>query len=503
MTLETIIEELKFCYGDKLDSFMGGDINLLPEDEIRKKFNEHCEKNKISIPVYDLFEKYQETNILINTPDGYNEIGDLYIKKPRDIYNIKLVDGDEGYSSCDHLFETPKGWIKAEKLSNDDFILTKKGFQKIKTIRKTTRIEEVYDFEVLHPNHRYWSGDGLSSHNSGKSFLALSICREAQKKGYSVIYLDSEASISPEFVERLGVDPKNFVIVPVVTIQETANVIANLVKSFKEEKEKTGSAPKVILVLDSLGNLSSDKEVEDMIAGDNKVDLTRQRLAKGLFRANGNELAKLKIPYIVTTHTYDAIGSYVPSKTIAGGEALKYNASVILELSTSKLDDKESEDKTKQKNIDAVKTGVIVTCKPIKQRFCKPIKVKFQIPFYKKPNPYVGLEPYINWDSCGIMRGKCLTEKEYNKLSDSEKETCKKFELNGELFYGFPKETARTIVSKRLGERPLASIFTDEVITDEVLKELDENVIKPTFQLPNNFENDDIDEMIDNVIKDN
>ena len=338
------------------------------------------------------------------------------------------------------------------------------------------------------------------SFGTGKSFLALSICREAQKKGYSVIYLDSEASISPEFVERLGVDPSNFVIVPVVTIQEAANIIANLVKTFKEEKEKTGSTPKTIMVLDSLGNLSSEKEIEDMVSGDNKVDLTRQKLAKGLFRANSNELAKLKIPYIVTTHTYDTIGSYVPSKTIAGGEALKYNASVILELSTSKLDDKESDENAKKSGAEAVKTGIIVTCKPVKQRFCKPIKVKIQIPFYKKPNPYVGLESYVSWDSCGIMRGKCLSEKEYNKLSDTEKTFCKPFELNGEQFYGYPKDTARTIVCKHLGERPLASLFTSEVLNDDVLHELDEKVIKPTFQLPNNFADNDIDEAIDSVI---
>ena len=133
--------------------------------------------------------------------------------------------------------------------------------------------------------------------------------------------------------------------------------------------------------------------------------------------------------------------------------------------------------------------------KPAKSRFCKPIKVKFQIPFFKKPNPYVGLEQYITWEACGIMRGKCFNEKEYDKLKDNEKAQCKSFVYKEETLYALPKDTARTLVVTHLGgEVPLVDLLTSKVMTDELLHHLDETVIRPLFELPTQDSNDDIDE---------
>ena len=159
-----------------------------------------------------------------------------------------------------------------------------------------------------------------------------------------------------------------------------------------------------------------------------------------------------------------------------------YNASITIELSAAKLDDKENDNAAKQKagTDNAVKTGVLVTAKPVKNRFARPIKIKFGIPFYKNMNPYIGLEQFMTWDNSGVCRGNLITQKDYDKLSEADQ----------------PKDTARGIVVKHLGKQvSFIDFYTNEVFTDEFLKSLNENVIKPLFQLPDRNSFEDIKEL--------
>ena len=194
-----------------------------------------------------------------------------------------------------------------------------------------------------------------------------------------------------------------------------------------------------------------------------------------------------------------------------------FNASIIFTLTKSKLTDKDSEDHVKKQGIEATKIGIVVTVHPFKQRFARPIKVQIHIPFYKKPNPYVGLEKFASWDSCGIVRGKTHTEKEYEKLKDSEKKVCFRWEgfnletdpngkvikvPNGKVWVE-PRDTATKLVCKHLGgEIPIGELFTEKVFTEEVLRELDEKVIKPTFMLPSIESLDDLAEITKEIMLD-
>jgi len=325
----------------------------------------------------------------------------------------------------------------------------------------------------------------VAEESSGKSYLALSICRNAQAMNYDVVYMDSEGSIDVDFVTRLGVDTSRFRLQPVNTIEEVNFILSKIVESYDETIKENLKPPKIIIVLDSLGNLTSEKESSDTKDGNDKRDMTKQQAIRKLFRVNGMKLAKYGIPMVVNGHLYEKIGSYIPGKEVAGGGGLKYNVSIMFMLSKSKLDDKEAEQSAKDKNIDAVRVGVTITVIPIKQRFARPIKVQIHIPFYKKPNPYVGLEKFVSWDACGIIRGKALTQKEYSKLEESEKKKCKEFEGENGVLYALPKDTARTLVCKHLkGEVPLSELFTDKVFTQNVLRDLDNNIIKNVFQLP-------------------
>lgn len=330
----------------------------------------------------------------------------------------------------------------------------------------------------------------------GKSYLALSICRNAQKKGYVPIYMDSEGAIDREFVSRLGCDSKRFIIKQVTTIREVSTFMANTLKALLEVPEE--SRDKVIFVLDSLGNLTSDKELGNTLEGATTRDMTKQQEVKALFRTNATAMAKADAPMIVCTHSYQTMDLFSRS-VLSGGSGIQYNSSVTLLLSTAKLDDKTSDKIAEKKTGEFLKTGVIVTAKPEKSRFTIPQKVQFQIPFFKAPNPYIGLEPYLTWENSGIMRGKILYQKEYDKLSDSDKETCQNM-TDSECVecYAFPKITSNKIIVKHLGkEVPLTELFSGEVMTDDILHKLDEEVIRPLFELPSQDSMEDLKEMFE------
>jgi RecA/RadA recombinase len=325
---------------------------------------------------------------------------------------------------------------------------------------------------------------------TGKTFIAMSIVRNAQKMGYTPIYFDSEGAIDIEFVQKLGVDVSNIRLQPVNTVEEFSHIAAQITNNFEDLKAKGETPPKVMVVLDSLGNLTSEKEKEDTTKGDNKRDMTKQQAIRKLFRVNGMQFAKHGIPFIINNHVYDSMSMFSP-KEVSGGGGVKYNASIIFMLGKGKLKDAEGEKEATKKNVEAVRVGVTIFVSPIKQRFARPIKVQFHIPFYKPINPFVGLEPFVNWESCGIVRGKLHDKKSYEKLTPSEKKNCfewmmKDSKLDPEtLHYVEARPTATTLVCKHLGgEIPLSELFTERVFTKEVLTELDETVIKPTFMLP-------------------
>jgi len=369
------------------------------------------------------------------------------------------------------------------------------------------------------PNRRSVAFAG--EQGTGKTFLALSCARNAQQmdEPYDILIFDSEGSIDTEFVRKLGVDISRVRVQLISTIEEFNHIAAQINKSFEETIAAGKKPPKIMIILDSLGNLSTAKEMNDSTEGIDKRDMTKQQGIRKMFRVNGTKFAKHGIPFIVNNHVYAAIGSFFGGNEISGGGGLKYNASIIMELYLSKFDDDESEENAKKKNVDAIKTGVVVNIKPSKQRFAKPIRTKIYIPFYKEPNPYTGLENFLSWENCGIVRGKCLSEKEYQKLEEKEQVICYPFETKrmvkegrGKLaieteqkvtLYVFPKDTSRSIVLRHEDcvEVPMKELWTSRVFTPEVLKELDEKVIKPTFMLPEVGSIEELEELSHTLIE--
>ena len=270
------------------------------------------DENLQKIKVKDLFDKYSDRDVYITSPDGMVRLGDFY-KKKRKTCKIETTKRSEKVS-VDHLLLSDTGWIKAEDSLNVK-ILTNDGFEEISNI-KFFEEEDVFDFEVLHDEHRYFTTSGFCSHNSGKSFLALNIVREAQKMGYYVIYGDSEAAVDEELLVKFNIDPSKVRYQPFKTVLGVRHFVANLCSTLREQKKKNMETPKIMFIVDSLGNLATEKETNDAVSGSDKRDMTKQQNLRSMFRVITTDLAEFKIPTVMTNHTYSCVikGTLVVTK---------------------------------------------------------------------------------------------------------------------------------------------------------------------------------------------
>lgn len=463
MTNEQIIKELLLYPEWNNDNLQ----EALESKTLITIFNEHCEKYSEYIEAGDIIDNLQETSFLMDTPDGYQEIGDFWIKKKRDIYEIKTAYSNIKVSE-DHLIETKNGFIHTKNLKKGNLILSKIGYIPIIEILNIGH-ENVYDWEVLHQNHRYWC-DGISSHNSGKTYLLLNMCREAQKLGYYIIYYDTEGAIDKEIVLSFNINPEEFDHQPVSDLSFFRTSITSLLKQLTDARKTNSEVPKILIALDSLGMLRTDKEFADAISGNTASDMTRAKMIRSIFRIITSDMTSLNIPFIFTNHTYQST-SFIPTINLSGGGGLVYSASVIINLTKAKM----KEDGKNQ-------SGIVVTANALKNRFAKPHKIKFHIGWNEGMNPYIGMEEYMNWDICGVQRGLLLTDKEYEKLKEAEKSLCKEFEFNKKILYFMPRDTAKTFVCKHLGKTVNAKhLFVDEVWTKEVIQNINEGIIKSKF----------------------
>lgn len=332
------------------------------------------------------------------------------------------------------------------------------------------------------PNSRSVVYSGVSG--TGKTFIILNSVREAQKMGYYVIYGDSEAAVDEDLMIKFGVDPARVRYQPLKTVLQTRHFIANLTTTLKEKRKAGFEVPKIAMVIDSLGNLATEKESADALAGSDKRDMTKQQNLKSMFRVITTDLAELKIPLYIANHVYATIGGYFPSNVQSGGSGAIYNASIILEFAKAGLKEGDAE---QPEGIS--KTGIIVTSKVIKNRFARPLPIKFHISFYHGMNPYVGLEHYISWAACGIERGDYKEEILETPVYEVDGVTQKiyrgkpKFErTNTGNFVFTPDPKSKVFAVKHLG-RTVKNIFTSEVFSQEVLEKLDV-IIRPIFELP-------------------
>ena len=264
--------------------------------------------------------------------------------------------------------------------------------------------------------------------STGKTFFSLAVVKnflDNNPDGYC-LYFDTEAAVNKGLLESRGIDMKRLVVVNVVTIEEFRSKALRAVDIYL--KSDTEDRKPCMFVLDSLGMLSTEKEIRDALDDKQVRDMTKSQLVKGAFRMLTLKLGQANVPLIVTNHTYDVIGAYVPTKEMGGGSGLKYAASTIIYLG-----------KKKEKDGKEV-IGNIIKAKTHKSRLSKENKqVEIRLFFDER-----GLDRYY-----GLL--------ELGELGGLWKNVAGRYEMNGKKIY-----------AKQILANP------EEYFTDDVMQALDE-----------------------------
>ena len=275
--------------------------------------------------------------------------------------------------------------------------------------------------------------------STGKTYFSLAVVKnflDTNPDGYC-LYFDTEAAVNKGLLESRGVDTTRLVVVNVVTIEEFRSKALRAIDIYlkKDEEERKPC----MFVLDSLGMLSTEKEITDALNDKQVRDMTKSQLVKGAFRMLTLKLGQANVPLIVTNHTYDVIGAYVPTKEMGGGSGLKYAASTIVYLS-----------KKKEKDGKEV-IGNIIKAKTHKSRL-------------SKENRQVEVRLY--YDERGLDRYYGLLE--LGEIGGMWKNVAGRYEMNGKKIY-----------AKQILASP------EEYFTEEVMEKLD-NISKEYFSYGTN-----------------
>ena len=275
--------------------------------------------------------------------------------------------------------------------------------------------------------------------STGKTFFSLAVVKnflDNNPDGYC-LYFDTEAAVNKGLLESRGIDLTRLVVINVVTIEEFRTKALKAVDIYL--KTNIEDRKPCMFVLDSLGMLSTEKEIRDALDDKQVRDMTKSQLVKGAFRMLTLKLGQANIPLIVTNHTYDVIGSYVPTKEMGGGSGLKYASSTIIYLSKKKEKD--------QKEV----VGNIIKAKTAKSRL-------------SKENKEVNIRLY--YDERGLDKNYGLLE--LGEIGGLWKNVAGRYEINGKKIYA--KEILRN---------------PTEYFTDDIMEKLD-GIAKSVFSYGTN-----------------
>lgn len=301
------------------------------------------------------------------------------------------------------------------------------------------------------PNNKVTAFAGESA--TGKTFFVLGVMKQFLKdhEEGGVIYFDTEAAVTKKMMEERGIDTTRVVISEPDTIQKFRHTALQIIDAYSSQSEEERKP--MMMILDSLGQLSTTKEVEDTAEGKETRDMTKAQLIKATFRVLNLKLARIRVPFLLTNHVYDVVGSYIPMKEMSGGSGLKYTASTIVMLG-------------KKKDKDGTEVvGNIIKAKMYKSRITKEnSEVEIRLS-YKH-----GLDRYYGLTDLAIEAGIFKKVSTRIELPDGSK-----------------------VFGKNINEEP------KKYFTDDVLKQLDDYASSKFTYGNNEYEEDSIEEVLDEV----
>ena len=237
---------------------------------------------------------------------------------------------------------------------------------------------------------------------SGKSFIASNLCYQAQQEGYHVLYLDSEHAIDIDYLSKIGVDvsEEKLTYLSVTTIEDVNSVLSEFFTGYKKTYGKdNATAPRTLIVLDSLAMLSSATEMDNYDKGVIKGDqgqLAKRR--KAMLRLAVGNIGNLPISMLLTDHVY-------PQDIMLGDgpwaitNSTKFSLSIIGIVTKLKLKE------------EGEVTGVRMRFETYKSRFAKlGTKVELEVPYNRGMSPFSGLIEMLEADGV-IAKGTAQGEK--------------------------------------------------------------------------------------------
>ena len=234
----------------------------------------------------------------------------------------------------------------------------------------------------------------IGPESCGKTLMAMKIIANAQKKGMHVVYFDTEGALDEDTAIRLSCDPSKIKHVPVEITEQCRNQIVKFLSTIVEK----GLQGKVLIVIDSVGNLITMQEKKKIDEGNDAPDMgNRAKALKSMMRAITHAAAKANCPLIFSNHIYEDPSQLHKSalKKQAGGSGPLYMSSVIIQLAkkTEKPGESDNKDAGSEvslfsKNINGLTLRALIT----KNRFiCPFLETEMYLNFKTGLNRYSGL----------------------------------------------------------------------------------------------------------------
>ena len=162
---------------------------------------------------------------------------------------------------------------------------------------------------------------GPSKHFKTAFSLLLAKAYTDKYEDAVVLFYDSEFGSPQAYFDNFGIDTSRILHTPITDIEQLKFDIMSQVNSVERGDH-------IIIIIDSVGNLASKKEVDDALEGKSVADMTRAKQMKSLFRMVTPHLTIKDIPMVVVNHTYSEIGLF-PKQIVSGGTGIYYSADNI------------------------------------------------------------------------------------------------------------------------------------------------------------------------------
>lgn len=309
---------------------------------------------------------------------------------------------------------------------------------------------------------------------AGKSFIAAgNIVREAQKQGIFVVLIDTENALDEKWLLDLEVDTSEdkLLRMSMSMINDVGKTLSTFMKDYKTMTEE--ERPKILFVIDSLGALLTDIQVDQFERGDMKGDFGHKpRALKSLVMNCVNMFGAYNVGMVCTNHTYGSQDPYDPDDKISGGSGPIYAASIVIAIKKLKL-------KTDAEGVKTTKVhGIRAKCKIMKTRYTKPFEeAELAIPYEAGMNPYTGFMG-VSSQLPGLLEDPRFTTKQGNTFIY----TCLDGTIVKAMRKGWTNDMLDTVMAdimtrKDLGETPDSiDLEIPEVETAEPVVLMEEQV---------------------------